>query len=117
MNGQVGLAVLGCGYWGVNYVRLFSELPGARVVAVCDQRPDRLEEVGKRFPGVCLTTQIDAAIDQDDVDAVVVCTNAATHHHVTQRALMAGKPAEKTAQHAAEWQPFLVKGDLLEAGQ
>src|SRR5687767_14168902 len=91
MNGQIGLAVLGCGYWGVNYVRLFSELPDARVVAVCDQRPDRLEEVGKRFPGVHLTTQIDTVLDQDDVDAVVVCTNAATHHDVTQRALMAGK--------------------------
>ena len=91
MNGQVGLAVLGCGYWGVNYVRLFSELPDARVVVVCDQRPDRLEEVGKRFPGIYLTAQIDTALDQNDVDAVVVCTNAATHHDVTQRALMAGK--------------------------
>ena len=56
MNGQIGVAVLGCGYWGMNYVRVFSELPGARVLAVCDKRADRLQEVGRRFPGVILTT-------------------------------------------------------------
>lgn len=91
MTGQVGLAVLGCGYWGVNYVRIFSELADARVVVVCDQRADRLEELAKRFPAVCFTTQIDAALQHDGVDAVVVCTNAAQHYDVTQRALMAGK--------------------------
>jgi predicted dehydrogenase len=91
MASQVGLAVLGCGYWGVNYVRIFSELPEARVVAVCDERPDRLEDLGRRFSTLRLTTQIDAALQQDGVDAVIVCTNAATHYDVTQRALMAGK--------------------------
>src|SRR5207249_2213177 len=91
MAGQVGLAILGCGYWGVNYLRVFSELPEARVVVVCDQRPDRLEELGKRFPAVRLTTQIAAALQQDGVDAVIVCTNAATHYDIAQRALMAGK--------------------------
>ena len=91
MTGQVGLALLGCGYWGINYARIFSELPGARVVSVCDGRPDRLEELAVRFPNVHLTTQIDDALQQDGVDAVVVCTNAATHFDVTRRALLAGK--------------------------
>ena len=91
MNGQIGVAVLGCGYWGVNYIRVFSELPEARVVVVCDRRQDRLDELAKRFPDVRLTTQMDAAIQYDGVDAAVVCTNAATHYEVTARALMAGK--------------------------
>src|SRR5882672_9989078 len=91
MAGQLGIAVLGCGYWGINYVRVFSELPEARVVVVCDQRPDRLEEVARRFPAVALTMQLDAALRHDGVDAAIVCTNAATHHSVAQRALMTGK--------------------------
>jgi predicted dehydrogenase len=91
MSGQIGLAVLGCGYWGVNYVRVFSELPEARVVVVCDRRQDRLDDLARRFPGVCLTTQMDAALQYDGVDAAVVCTNSATHYEVTARALMAGK--------------------------
>jgi predicted dehydrogenase len=91
MTGQVGVAVLGCGSWGINYVRVLSELPDARVVAVCDQRLERLQELARRFPAVHLTTQIDAALQQDGVDAAIVCTNATTHYDITRRALMAGK--------------------------
>ena len=91
MTGQIGVAVLGCGYWGVNYARIFSELPGARVVAVCDGRADRLKDLAERFPNVYLTTQVDDALQHEGVDAVVVCTNAATHFDVTSRALLAGK--------------------------
>ena len=91
MNRQIGVAVLGCGYWGVNYVRVFSELSHAQVVAVCDQRPERLQEVARRFPAVFLTTQLDAVLRHEGVDAVIVCTNASTHYAVTRAALMAGK--------------------------
>lgn len=91
MSEPVGIAVLGCGYWGINYVRVFSELPESRVVAVCDQRAERLQEVARRFPGVELTTQIDRVVRMDGVDAIVVCTNATTHHAVTSRCLVAGK--------------------------
>ena len=52
MSEQIGVAVLGCGYWGINYVRVFNELPDSRVIAVCDQREERLKEVAKRFPGI-----------------------------------------------------------------
>jgi predicted dehydrogenase len=87
----VGIAVVGCGYWGMNYVRIFSELVDSRVVAVCDQSPERLKEVSRRFPGVYLTTQVDDAASHPGVDAVVVCTEATTHFNVTSRMLLAGK--------------------------
>jgi predicted dehydrogenase len=87
----VGIAVVGCGYWGMNYVRIFNELVDARVVAVCDQSAERLKEVSRRFPGVYLTTQVDDAASQPGVDAVVVCTEATTHFNVTSRLLLAGK--------------------------
>jgi predicted dehydrogenase len=88
---QLGVAVIGCGYWGMNYVRIFNELTESRVVAVCDQSADRLKEVARRFPGVYLTTQVDDAAAQPGVDAVVVCTEATTHFNVTRRLLLAGK--------------------------
>ena len=75
----------------MNYVRIFNELTDARVLAVCDQSAERLNEVARRFPGVYLTTQIDDAASQPDVDAVVVCTEASTHFNVARRLLMAGK--------------------------
>jgi predicted dehydrogenase len=93
MSNRVGVAILGCGYWGINYVRVFSELAESRVVAVCDQRVERLQEVGRRFPAVHLTTQVQEAIQMVGVDAVVVSTNATTHHSVARLSLQAGKHA------------------------
>jgi len=106
MSNRIGVAILGCGHWGVNYVRVFNELAESRVVAICDQRADRLEEIGRRFPRVHLTTDIDDAIQRDGVGAVVVCTNATTHHSVTWKCLQAGKhvlvekPLTTQSEHA-----------------
>jgi predicted dehydrogenase len=91
MAGQMGVAILGCGYWGANYVRVLSELPEARVVVVCDQRPDRLQELEKRFPTIAHTTSLDTALSHPGVDAAIVCTNATTHYDITRRALMMRK--------------------------
>lgn len=91
MTEQLGIAILGCGYWGINYARVFSELPESRVEVICDLRPERLQEIGQRFPRVSLTTDIEDALNMDSVDIVVVCTHAASHYEVTRLCLTAGK--------------------------
>jgi len=102
----MGVAVIGCGYWGTNYVRIFNELTESRVVAVCEQSPDRLKEVARRFPNVYLTTQVEDVLSQPDVQGVVVCTEATSHFNVTRRLLLAGKhvlvekPLATTSTHA-----------------
>lgn len=88
---QVRIAVLGCGYWGINYVRLFSELPSACVAVVCDSRAERLQEVGRRFPGVALAGSVEQALQMDSVEAAVVCTEPSAHYDVARRCLEAGK--------------------------
>lgn len=88
---SAGVAVIGCGYWGVNYIRIFAELPGAELVAICDARPERLHEIGDPLQGVALATDLDAVLDNPDVDAVVICTGATTHYAVARRCLEAGK--------------------------
>ena len=91
-NVRLPVAVVGCGYWGMNYVRIFGELPEARLVAVCDRKRDRLEEVNRRFPSVMMTTcDLDKVLALPDVSAVVICTEATTHYAMTRRCLSAGK--------------------------
>jgi predicted dehydrogenase len=75
----------------MNYVRILHELSDARVVAVCDQRAERLQEVGRRYPAVHLTSQVSDAASQPGVDAVVVCTEATSHYNIARRLLSAGK--------------------------
>lgn len=87
----VGIAVIGSGYWGVNYVRVFRELANAELVVVCDQREHRIGEIERQFPGTRTTTRLDDVLSMENVDAVVVCTPASTHHSVTKQCIEAGK--------------------------
>lgn len=87
----VGVAIVGAGYWGVNYVRIFRELAGTELVVVCDQREHRLNEIERQFPGTRTTTSLDHALSIDGVDAVVVCTPAASHYAVTKQCIEARK--------------------------
>lgn len=88
---SLGIAVIGCGYWGVNYIRVLSELPNAQVVVICDARNERLQEIGGRFPNIDLVTNIDDVLTRNDVDAVAICTGARTHFEIASRCLAAGK--------------------------
>ena len=88
---QLGIGIVGCGYWGINHVRVFSELPESRVTAVCDLSQERLQEVRQRFAQVALTTDLDELIGRQDVDAVVICTAATNHYRIASICLQAGK--------------------------
>jgi predicted dehydrogenase len=90
-DGRTGVAVLGCGYWGMNYVRVFAELADARVLVVCDERESRLDEAARRFPGVGLTSDVRDALTTPGVQAAVVCTEARKHHELATLALDLGK--------------------------
>ncbi|NJK78490.1 MAG: Gfo/Idh/MocA family oxidoreductase [Chloroflexaceae bacterium] len=87
----IGIGICGCGYWGMNYVRVFSELPESAMVAVCDQNPERLNVVAQRFPAVARYTDIDEMLQRDDIAAVVVATEAGSHFKIASRALAAGR--------------------------
>ena len=87
----VGVAIIGAGYWGVNYVRVFRDLPGAELVVVCDQREHRLGEIERQFPGIRTTTSLQSALAMDGVDAAVICTPAGSHFSVTKQCIEAGK--------------------------
>lgn len=86
-----GVAIIGCGYWGVNYIRIFNEMPDANVVVLCDPRESRLQEMSRRYAGIMTTTSVEEALAADGVDAVVIATNAGTHFEIATAALRAGK--------------------------
>lgn len=91
MKSTLGVGVIGLGYWGPNLVRVVSELGGADVVAVCDQRAERREMIGRRFPAAQRYERPEQLFADDAVDAVVVATPISTHHALGLAALDAGK--------------------------
>jgi predicted dehydrogenase len=83
---KVRVGVIGCGYWGPNLIRNFSEIPSAELVAVSDLREDRLKTVQNVYHEIVVTTNHKELFDLG-LDAVVVATPPATHYGLAREAL------------------------------
>jgi predicted dehydrogenase len=88
---ELGVAVVGLGYWGPNLVRNLHELEDVRVELVCDRREDTLIAVGRRYPAVRTTTSFADVLADPAIDAVLLATPVSTHHPLAAAALRAGK--------------------------
>lgn len=87
----VGIGLVGCGRWGLNYLRAFSELDGCRMVAACDLSAERLAEAERRAPGIRTATDLGEVLADPEVSAVIVATDATRHYDIARAALEAGK--------------------------
>ena len=83
------IAVVGCGYWGKNLVRNFSQLGALRLI--CDSDPKSLESQGALYPKVELTDNFAQVLADPEIHAVVLATPAVRHYEQVKQALLAGK--------------------------
>jgi predicted dehydrogenase len=90
-SSQLGIGVVGYGYWGPNLVRNFSTSPDATVVAVSDLDPARLSNCARYYPGVTTTNRFEDLLNNPAVDAVAIATPVHTHYELALAALKAGK--------------------------
>jgi len=90
-GGLVGVAVVGCGYWGPNLVRAFFDTPDCRVIALCDAQPERMGPLLQRHPSVEGTAYFGDLLRDPRIDAIAIATPASTHADLALRALRAGK--------------------------
>lgn len=88
---ELGVAVIGAGYWGPNLARNFRNSPHWDLVAVCDLDPARAQKVIGARSTVEVATDVDEILARDDIDAVAIATPARTHAPLALRALAAGK--------------------------
>ncbi len=88
---RIAVGVIGCGHWGPNHVRVFSELDRSMVLACADTNVRRLVHLTRRHPAVQTCTDYHALLDDPRIDAVVIATPTATHATLTEEALNAGK--------------------------
>jgi UDP-2-acetamido-3-amino-2,3-dideoxy-glucuronate N-acetyltransferase len=82
------VAVVGCGYWGKNLVRNFSELQS--LAAICDSDAARLQELRQSF-SVPATQCFEEILARPEIDGVVIAAPAAQHFVLAKQALLAGK--------------------------
>jgi predicted dehydrogenase len=88
---KVNVAVIGCGHWGPNHIRVFNSLSVSSVVAVADTDTNRLNYIKEQYPSAACEMDYQKVLQNDSVEAVVVATPAATHFEIVKNALIAGK--------------------------
>ena len=105
---MINIGVIGCGYWGPNLIRNLTKVKDCRVVAIADQRPDRLEAVRYLNSDMKATTVASELMDSDSIDAIVIATPISTHFELARACLDRGKhvliekPITKTVAQAEE---------------
>ncbi len=85
------IGIIGCGHWGPNHIRVFSQLKDCVVVAISESVEKRLADVCEMFPHVRGHRDYREMLRQAELDAVVVVTPTRTHHAIVSEALAAGK--------------------------
>ena len=87
---MIGIGLVGYGYWGANLARNLVGA-GARIVAISDQRDDRLVLASALYSDVDLVREWREVTRHPNVDAVVVATPPTTHFQIAFDCLAAGK--------------------------
>ncbi len=82
--------MVGCGIWGWNHARVFTDLPDCKLVAICDADPTRAKLAGD-FYHVNSYSHLDEILKNGDIDAVTVCTPSSTHTDVGLQVMEHGK--------------------------
>jgi UDP-2-acetamido-3-amino-2,3-dideoxy-glucuronate N-acetyltransferase len=88
---EIGLAILGCGRWGINHVKTAHQLFGDRLILVSDPVQAAAYRVKKISEAIRFSPKADDVINHPDINAVIVATPAETHYRVSKALLECGK--------------------------
>ena len=88
---EVGVAVIGAGYWGPNLIRNFLGCDATWLWTVCDRDADRARRVVGRYTSIRVTDDFEEVLHDPRIEAVAIATPTSTHHELALRALAAGK--------------------------
>ena len=109
------VAVVGCGYWGRNLVRVFHEI-GA-LAGVCDADGDLAAKFAQKYS--VPARSLDELLADDTIQAVAIVAPAAMHADLAGQALHAGKhvfvekPIALRATEAEELIAVAAQGDRV----
>ncbi len=86
----ISIGVVGCGHWGPNHVRVFSQLRESQVLACADPDEKRLQGIQSQYPSVRTFTDFRKMLGEVPLDAVVISAPTRFHAGLVKEALGAG---------------------------
>ncbi len=84
---NIKLAVIGCGNWGKNLIRVFNEV--GILYAVCDSEPTKTTLFRDRYGIPHLT--LDQILNNSEINAVAIATPSVTHFEIAYQCLQVNK--------------------------
>jgi len=114
---MINIAIVGCGYWGKNLVRVFNELGVLKTI--CDRDTSLLSQFLQKYPALKTSQDFDKILEEKDIDAIVISTPTVTHYEFAKRALLAGKhvfvekPLALKLEEAEELVQLVKKSDKV----
>lgn len=88
---MIGVAFIGVGRMGLTHLRNLAGMPDVRVVVVADTKREAAEQGKAIAHAERATDDVEGAMADPAVDAVVIVTPTATHAHLIEVAANAGK--------------------------
>jgi UDP-N-acetyl-2-amino-2-deoxyglucuronate dehydrogenase len=93
-NETVGYGIVGCGVIAPWHARSLKEhVQGARLLACCDEVPEKAQEFAAQFEIPKVYTKIEDLLADPEIDAVSICTPSGMHGEMVIQASNAGKHA------------------------
>lgn len=111
-NDNINIALIGTGGMGTQDTITALQVPGSKLVAVCDLYQGRLNDATKRWGQDIYTTRVyKELLNRPDIDAVIVATPDHWHQQISIDAMRAGKHVycEKPMVHSITEGPAVIK--------
>jgi len=103
----------------VNHIPAIQRLEGVEIVALCDRDPEKAARVAQKFAVPQVMSRFDTMLDDEEIDAVDLCTPNYLHAPMAIAALEAGKhvicerPLARSAEEAGAMVKAAKKADRL----
>lgn len=115
---SIKIALVGCGYWGPNYIRVFNNILKCKLSYCCDLDMAKLEKIKQLYPWVKIFKDY-KDIKSTDIDAVVIATPLNTHYEIAKyffnnnKHILIEKPLTSTSGEAEDLIKIAKKNKLV----
>lgn len=105
---MTGIALIGAGAFGEKHLDGLMNIDGVEIVSVISRRADQASKVAAKYGARHSGTELEEALAQDGVDAVILCTPTQMHAAQAIQCLDAGKHVQVEIPLADSWEDALA---------
>lgn len=88
---MINVGIIGCGHWGPNHIRIFSQLAQTKALMCSDLDQKRLDMIKSLYPDITTTKNYHEILNNPEITAVCIAVPTNLHYKFTKEALLANK--------------------------